>query len=198
MVVGWRISRPTVTSLRWWCLSALFVILVSLWFNAAHYTFKRRSEEWVLWPVTVRMFAPSYLSANNDEQIRFTVENMDSKAVDVAFRLINSGTLWDFPKQAENNNVYSGPIQSQEQIYRAVDLYLPASISQVYRMRGKDAGLNISGGLVSATPRTIPIPVQVAPILQAKQLADYCGIALFGLVIWLVRGLWDKIGERAR
>jgi len=144
------------------------------------------------------MFAPSYLSANNDEQIRFSVENMDSKAVDVAFRLINSGPLLNFPRLAGNNDVYSGPIQGQEQIYRPVDLYVPASISQVYRMRGKDAGLNISGGLVSATPRSIPIPVQVAPILRAKQLADYCGIALFGLVIWLVRELWDKIGQPTR
>jgi len=198
MVTTWRLSQPTLRSLKWWAGAAIFVVLLSFWFNAAYYTLKKERREWDLSLVKVRMFAPKFLSAGDDEQIRFSIENSAAQSVDVAVRLTNSGPLQNLTNLSQNNEVYLGSIKGGEQIYRQANLFVPSGVGQLNQMRHREIGLSISEEWLIGSPQSIPLPIHIAPIPRAKWLSYNLGIALAGLILWFTKELWDLIGEQSR
>src|ERR1043165_3081356 len=193
-------NRLTFQSLMRWGLSALIVVLFSFWFNAAFYTYQKYSDEWVIPPVKVRVFSPKYLSSEEDEQIGFSIENNDPAAsANVAFRLRNDGPLLNFPISSGNNELYTGVIQSPEQVYRQINLFFPYSINKIRDMRGRSLGLRLQGKVADSNPQFKELAMGISPIPYAKSLSQYLGLALFGLITWLAKELWEQaktVGKR--
>lgn len=191
-----RAARPRPQRLLWWLLTAVLVVMVSFWAFVAFYTIQKYSDHWQVPPVRVLVSSPKYLSANEEEEIRFAVENNHDSNVDVAFRLVNSSPLLGFLASEGTNVFYAGPVQSQEQVNRQLKIFFPLDISQANNVLGKVAGLALWGSVGNTPAQKIAdLPIGIAPIPWAKSLSNYLGTALAGLVLWLSKELWDQTKE---
>jgi hypothetical protein len=192
---------PASGRLRWWGLSAAFVIIFSFWLNTTHYALGKYSGDWSCNPpsVRVRILAPVNVSADEDEEIILSVENIGTDSVDVAFQLVNHGSSLNFPSSAGNNSFYSGPVAPREYIYRQMKVFFPSGVNQIYKMRGKPIGLSVLGCIPNTRDQTLELelPIRIAPIPRTRLISNYLGAVLVGLVIWLAKELWNLLATRA-
>jgi hypothetical protein len=98
----------------------------------------------------------------------------------------------NFPKSSGNNELYAGVLQNPEQVYRQINLFFPYSINKIRDMRGKSLGLRLQGKVTDSDFQFKDLAVGISPIPYAKSLSQYLGLALFGLITWLAKELWEQ------
>lgn len=187
-----RTAHPHRERLLLWILMAILVVLTSFWAFVSWFSIQRYFGQWEVPPVQVMIYAPQYLSANEDAEIRFAVANVQNRDVNVTFQLMNSGPSIAFLGLEESNVFYSGLVPSQKQINRQIIIFFPLDV----RILGKAAGLSLWGSIDNIPPEKVAdLPIGIAPIPWAKSLGNYLGALLAGLTVWLMKELWNQIKE---
>lgn len=183
--------RPKLL-LRWFLLAAL-VVVVSVWALATFYTIQKYSQSLSFSPIRALVFSPKYLSADEDEELRFAFENTSANTVDAIFRLENNGTLPGYLGLLESSIVYSGTVQSQEQINRQSKVFFHLDPARFGDLFSQVSQLSLAGSIDNSTAQKKNMDIYFAPIPWAKSLSNYSGTVLLGLVGLLFRELWDQV-----
>lgn len=178
--------------LRWLLLTAV-AIIVSVWALATFYAVQKYSESLSFTPIRALVFAPKYLSVNEDEEIRFALENPSTNPVSVIFGLENNSTLPGFLGLLESSLVYSGTIQSRQQINRQIKVFFHADLIQLGETFKQVPQLSLWGSTDNLPAEKKNLEIYFAPIPLARSLSNYLGTVLLGLVGLLFREAWDQV-----
>jgi multidrug efflux pump subunit AcrB len=175
--------------LRWRGVLLLFIILILLCALVGLYSLPSidfHSEDQGL---RVSVFAPQYVSADQEEEIRFAIENQTDNAADVTFNLIGDRNQMAFLARSGSNEFYSGQVRSKEQIDREVKVFFP-------RRLAKDAGLSVSGTKNKSGLKDIKLPIYIAPVPKAKALTYYLFAAWGALGLWISKEWWEQMKKQ--
>jgi hypothetical protein len=188
-----KLYSITPREMLWWELAALFIILLTVWCVTCYFAFKKYIDQYRISPVVISLVSSAYLSPNEDEEIRFALDNIDDKKSDVTLSMICDRSTLLFMGLSANNDIYKGTIQSREQVNRQMKIYFPFDITQGRTPLGKNARLSILGGLGNATSNVIAeLPISISPIPKNKYLASYLFAFLTGLTLWMAKEYWHK------
>lgn len=144
-----------------------FVSAISIWIFINFYTVPTYFREWQVSSVRVFLYSPLYLSVNDENVVRFALENTQDQVVNATVHLVNGGTVPSF-LGSENNVVYSGTIGGHEQINRQLLVFLPLSSN----MLGKMAGLGLRG-TVGDVSWARDLPIRIAPVPRIQSIGNY-------------------------
>ena len=194
-----RTAPSSPQRLLLWHLLAGLVVMLSLWAFVTWHTIQRYYDQWEISSVSFLVSSPKYISANEEEEMRIGVGNSRSNDVEVVFRLVNNGPLIGFLGVEKGNSIYSGSLQSQEQVNRQLKIFFPWDVNQANDVLGKIARLSLWGS-VDNTPlqKVADLEIMIAPVPWAKSISNYLGTALGGLVLWLSKELWDQAKESSK
>jgi len=172
----------------------VFLLLVGFWAFVTSYTIDSYSNEWQVGLVKVRIFAPKYLSPNEEEEIRFAVENFAPDHAKVAFKLKSDGNLMSFLGSPENNDFYAGKVEIQSQMSRSMKVFVPFDRHYPTQILNKPTGLSLWAGSDSGDLHWISnLPISTAPIPKAKAITIYLGALLGALALWMCKEFWEVV-----
>jgi hypothetical protein len=163
-----------------------FVSAISIWIFIYFYTVPTYFKEWHISSVKVFLYSPRYLSVNDENVVRFALENTQDQVVNATVQLVNGGTVPSF-LGSENNLLYSGPIRGHEQINRQLLVFLPLSSN----MLGKMAGLGLRG-TVGDVSWAEDLPIRIAPVPRIQSIGNYLE-GIFLAVVGSALGLINDI-----
>ena len=190
----WKNWFANIKKLRWRAIMLLFFLLFVFWAIVTSYTIDSYSNEWQVGLVKVRIFAPKYLSPNEEEEIRFAVENVAPDHAQVAFKLKSDGNLMSFLGSPENNDFYAGKVETQGQMSRNMKVFVPFDRHQKTQILNKPTGLSLWAGSGNGDLRLISdLPISTAPIPKAKAITSYLGALLAALFLWMCKELWEVV-----
>ncbi len=181
---------------RWFLLSAV-VVIVSVWAVTTFYAIQKYSAALSFSPIHALVFSPKYLSANEDEELRFAFENPSAIPVNVRFGLENNGALPGF-LGLESSTVYSGTVQSRQQIARQSKVFFYADSTRFGEMYNQASKLSLWASIDNSIIEKKNLEIYLAPIPLTRSLSNYFGTALLGLGGLLFRDLWDQIKKPTR
>jgi hypothetical protein len=172
----------------------LFLFLGGFWLLVASYTIDSYSNQWDVGSVKVRMFAPKYISPNEEEEIRFSVENGSSDQAQVTFKLVSDGPLMSFGASSENNDFYSGQIERKGQVNHQMKVFFPFDRHQPTPILNQGTGLSLWAAIGNAELQKIAnLPLNTAPIPKARAITNYLGALLAALVLWMCKEVWEQV-----
>ncbi len=174
-----------------WFLLATITVTVSIWAFLFSYTIQKYSVLFSFGSIRVLVFSPKYLSPNEEEGIRFAFENPNANAMAVTFRLENNSAIPGFVGLSDNNFIYSGVVESQQQINRQMKVFFYAGISQ--ELLHHVSRLTLWGRIDGSPAETKNLEIYLAPIPWARSLSNYLGAVLLGLGGFLWREAWDQV-----
>lgn len=174
-----------------WFLLATITVIVSIWAFLFSYTIQKYSVLFSFGSVRVLVFSPKYLSPNEDDEIRFAFENPTANSIDVTFRLDNNSGMPGFLGLLDNNVIYSGDVESQQQINRQMKVFFYTGIFQ--EPSHHVSRLILWGRVDDSPPETKKLEIYLAPIPWARSLSNRLGVVLLGLGGFLWREAWDQV-----
>ena len=164
-------------------LLAMFVVVISIWGFVSYYTFQTYTDELLLPRIKIWVSAPKYLSTNEEEEIRFAIENLDDKDIQANFLMVNGSSIKSFLGLDQSNILYSGKIKSQEQVNQHLNIFLPWESN-----RDEIIGFSLWGGIDGSEVQKIDdLEMGIAPVPWSRSLSNYLGITLVGLVFGLIK-----------
>lgn len=173
---------------RWFLLSAV-VVIVSAWAVTTFYAIQKYSAVLSFSPIRALVFSPKYLSPNEDEEFRFAFENPSADSVNVSFGLENNGALSGFLGLQESNIVYSGTLQSRQQVNRQSKVFFPMDLVRF----DQAPKLSLWASIPNAAVEKRDLEIYLAPIPLARSVSNYFGTVLLGLAGLLFRDLWEQV-----
>jgi|ERR1041385_2600163 hypothetical protein len=183
-----------IKRLRWQIVMSVFVLLLLFWAFVTSYTIESFSFERHIGNFKVRMFAPKYISPNQEEEIRFSVESGVTDKTHVAFKLKSDGKLMTFVGSPENNDFYSGTVEMQGQMARNMKVYVPFDRHQASKILNQPIGLSLWYGADSHDPQWIDnLSLMTAPVPMARAIQNYLGALLAALGLWMCKELWGQV-----
>jgi len=183
--------------LRWLLLAAVAIIF-SVWALATFYAIQKYSKSLSFSPIRALVFSPKYLSMNEDEEIRFAVENPSTNPITVTFGLENNSTLPGFLGLLESSTVYSGTVQSRQQINRQTKVFFYADLSRLGETFNQVPQLSLWGSIDNLPAEKKNLEIYFAPLPSARSLSNYLGTVLLGLLGLLFREAWDQVKKSGR
>ena len=172
----------------------VFILLGGFWAFVTSYTIDSYSNEWKVGQLKVRIFAPRYLSPNEDEEIRFSVENFAHDHSQVSFKLKSDGKLMSFVGSPENNDFYAGKVETNGQMTRTMKVFVPFDRNQSTQILNKPTGLSLWAGSDNGDLTWVSnLPISTAPIPKAKAITSYLGALLAALTLWMCKELWEQV-----
>lgn len=195
---NWKNWFANIKKLRWQAVMLVFLLLGSFWAFVTYYTIDSYSNEWQVEHVKVRMFAPMYLSPNEEEEIRFSVENFAPDYAQVAFKLKSDGNLMSFVGSPENNDFYAGRVEKQAQMTRSMKVFVPFDRHHLTQILNMPTGLSLWAGADNGDLKWISdLPISTAPVPKAKAITSYLGALLGALALWMCKELWEEAKPKA-
>lgn len=183
-----------IKRLRWQIVMSVFVLLFIFWAFVTSYTIESFSFERPVGNFKVRMFAPKYMSPNQEEEIRFSVESAAPDNAQVTFKLKSDGKLMSFVGSPENNDFYAGTIEMQGQMARNMKVYVPFDRHQASKILNQPIGLSLWYGTDSRDPQWIDnLSIMTAPVPMARAIQNYLGAFLAALGLWMCKELWERV-----
>lgn len=177
---------------RWFLLSAA-VVIVSAWSVTTFYAIQKYSAVLSFGPIRALVFSPKYLSINEDEEVRFAFENPSAIPVSVTFGLENNSTLPGFLGLQESSTIYSGTVQSRQQINRQAKVFFHADLTRLGETFNQVPQLSLWGSIDNSPAEKKNLEIYFASIPSARSLSNYLGTVLLGLVGLLFREAWDQV-----
>ena len=181
-------------SLLRWLLLTTVAVVVSIWAVATFYAIQKHSQLLLFTPVRVLVSSPKYLSAIEDEELRFAFENTSNRKVDVAFGLENDGTIPSFLGLQESNIVYAGSLRGREQINRQLKVSFvdQPPYGEIFNSLSQ---LSLWGSIGNSQIEKKNLAIYYAPIPWSKSLSNYLGTLLVALAGLLFREVWNQVKE---
>ncbi len=185
-----------------WLVVAIFVTVLGIWTFTSFYAIQKFTGQWQFQGLSVLVAAPRYISANDEDEIRFAVTNHKNMEVQVVFRLLNSPSLPSFlcsDLQNSMNILYAGTVRSQEQINQRCKILFPWDTSQPDTVLGRVAELSLWGGSNQTTLQKISdLPMVISPLPWNRSISLGLGPLLTGAVIYLGKQMWDQSKEEKK
>lgn len=135
------------------------------------------------------VYAPHYLSQNEDEELRFAIENTQSDDTQVSLLLTNSNAGIGFLGLNESNLIYSGTISPQQQINRQLKIFFPIDVKTL----GNLVNLNLLTRINQGPPSKTELQLDMSPIPYTRRLSALLGTAWIGVFGWLFKEEWNKL-----
>lgn len=180
----------------WTCVLAIFTTMICLWAFITRYTVQRYEGERDVYPVTVFITAPKYLSVDEDEEINLAIQNDSDVKTDATFRLVNSGPVIGLVALAESNKFYTGVVNKREHIYRQLKIRYPFHPDRNHAILNQPADLSLWGCTAKDTEQKIlDLDVRLAPIPRARWLSNLLGTALIGIMALLCHDSWKQLNS---
>lgn len=180
-----RMLSPARNLLRQVYLGCL-VITLSVWGFIFFYTYPVYVGQWLVSSVRISLHSPVYLSANDDNIIRISLENTENQPVNVVVRLSNDETIVGFWGK-ETNILFTGTVEAHEQINRQLLVFIPG----VDNILGNVTGLSLQG-VIGNAPLNEELPIRIAPIPKIKSIGNYLN-GIFLIVIGSAIGLLNDL-----
>jgi hypothetical protein len=189
-----RVLSLNIKKVRWWFVMGLFLLMTSFWLYVAWFALDRYSHRWKLNGMQVSVFAPKYISVNEEEEIRYSIENMEANQPDITLKLRSDGSMLSFLASPGSNNIYSGQVKRQEQINGNLKLFVPFDRNQPINTLNKVTGLSLWGvvGDGAESIKICDLPLGTAPIPMARSVMHYLGALLAALVLWMGKEVWEQ------
>jgi|YNPBryantNP2012_1023418.scaffolds.fasta_scaffold08999_2 hypothetical protein len=175
-----------------WILLATLVVVISIWGMIAPYAIEKYYAPVSLGPVRALVYSPKYLSANEDEEIRFAFENPSANPVIATFGLENNSALTGFLGLLESNIVYSGTVSSRQQINRQAKVFFYVTPVQFGEIDTRVPRLGLWASIDNSTFEKKNLDIYLAPIPLARSLSYYLGGILSGLGVFFLREMWNE------
>jgi hypothetical protein len=179
-------------------LAAVLVVVTLIGAVIGLFIFPRYAESVLFGSIRALVVSPKYISVYEDEELRFAFENPTATAVTVTFGLENNGILPGFLGLQESSTIYSGTIQSRQQINRQTKVFFHADLSQLGELSTRVPRLGLWGSIDDAPMEKKDLEIYLAPIPFARSLWNVLGTAFLGLAGLLVRELWNQWTEADR
>lgn len=135
------------------------------------------------------VYAPHYLSQNEDEELRFAIENTQSDDIQATLLLTNSDAGIGFLGLNESNLIYSGTISPQQQINRQLKIFFPIDVKTL----GNPVNLNLLTRINQGPPSKTELQLDMSPIPYTRRLSVLLGTAWVGVFGWLFKEEWNKL-----
>lgn len=148
--------------------------------------------------VSLSLYMPKYLAANDENLIRAAIENTGEYPVTVMVRLSNQGPPMSFVG-SETNTLYSGVVESHEQINRQLSIFVPLADGTLNHTVQMILQANING-----IPWEETLQFQIMPAPYLRSAARHLNALLLGLigsvVGWIIEEFRDTFrpSERQR
>jgi hypothetical protein len=181
-----------------WFLLAIITVTVSIWAFLFSYTIQKYSVLFSFGSIRVLVFSPKYLSPNEDEEIRFAFENPSANVVTVTFQLENASVLPGFLGLQESNTIYSGAIQSQQQINRDIKVFFGVNIPRWGELPTRISILSLLGSVENLPVEKKDLEIYLVPIPRARSISKYLSAILTGLGGLLFRETWEQAKKSVR
>lgn len=185
-------TRISPHRLLLWILLAALVVVISVWAMITPYAMEKYYASIPLDPIRALVYSPKYLSANEDEEIRFAFENSSANPVTVTLGLENNSTRTGFLGLQESNLVYSGTVFSRQQVNRQTKVFFFVDPSQLGNIDTQVSRLGLWASIDNARFEQKDLDIHLAPISQARSLSYYLGGILSGLGIFFLREMWNE------
>ncbi len=186
-------------NLKRWLVAAIFVALVGIWTFTSFYAIQKFTGQWQFQGMSVLIVAPRYISANDEDEVRFAVTNYKDMEARVEFRLLNSPSLPSLlcsDLQNFKNILYAGMVGSKEQINQRCKILFPWDTSQPDTVLGHVAELSLwGGGSQTALQKISDLPIAISPLPWNRSISVGLGPLLAGAVIYLGKQMWDQSKE---
>lgn len=160
-----------------------FVVAFSFWIFIFSYTYPVYVNQWQVSSLKISLHTPRYLSVNDENVIRISLENTHDQTVNANVRLTNDGTVISF-LGSETNVFYSGFIKGNSQVNRQLLVFIPLSDNVL----GNMTELRLHGNIENASWDK-KLPLRIAPIPNIKSIGNYLNgifLAAFGSAIGLI------------
>lgn len=178
----------------WIGVLSIFTVMICVWVYLAQYTVQRYEHEHDIYPITVFITAPKYLSADEDEEINFAIQNDSDAKAEAIFRLVNGGPVIGHVALADSNKFYAGAVDKREHIYRLLKVRYPYHPDRNHRILGQPANLSLWGCLAKDPEKKIfDLDVHLAPIPRARWLSNLLGTALIAIMALLCHDSWKQL-----
>jgi len=154
---------------------------------------QRYAESLLFGSIRALVFSPKYISLNEDEELRFAFENPTANAVTVTFGLENNSALPGFLGLQESSIIYSGTIQSRQQINRQTRVFFHTDLSRLGELSAQVPRLGLWGSIDGSPLEKKDLEIYFAPLPFARSLGNVLGTAFVGLTGLLAREVWDQL-----
>jgi hypothetical protein len=135
------------------------------------------------------VYAPHYLSQNEDEELRFAIENNQSNDTQVSLLLTNGNSGAAFLGLNESNLIYSGIIFPHQQINRQLKIFFPIDVKTL----GNPVSLYLLTSINQGPPSKTELQLDISPIPYTRRLSTLLGAAWIGVFSWLFKEEWNKL-----
>lgn len=180
-----------------WFLLAVLVVVISIWAVAMRYTVEKYWEPVQFDSIHTLVYAPKYLSPNEDEEIRLAFDNFSIKPVTVTFGLANSSSITGF-LGLESNIIYSGTIASRQQINRQARVFFYMEPARFGQVAPHIPRLRLWASTDNSPIEERELEIYLAPLPLARSLSYSLGGILSGLGIFLFREMWNESKKTVR
>ncbi len=185
---GFYFARPFGFLVAVWVVVTIIGILVAFFISP----FQRYTASFSFGSIRALVVSPKYISVNEDEELRFAFENPTANAVTVTFGLENNSALPGFLGLQESSTIYSGTIQSRQQINRQTKVFFHANVSQLRELSSRVSRLALWGSIDGSPVEKKDLEIYFAPIPFARWVGNVLGTAFLGVGGLLARELWDQ------
>lgn len=163
-----------------------------------YYTMDSFSRWWFVSPVSVSLSSQRYLSPNEEEEMRFAIDNSSLNDAKVIFRLLKGERLVQIRSENGDSTIYDGEMPSQTQVSR--NLKLVAMWDKGFLGKPIPAQLSLWGAAnndVATQERQVlkrieELPISILTIPNAKTIRNSFYVVVIGFVGWLIKLLWSR------
>jgi hypothetical protein len=164
------------------------------------YALPRHTETESRPPLIFLVSGHQYYSVNEEDEIRFGMQNSQASPVTVTLRASISGNLLVFIDQDGTNVIYDGSIQGKQEIVRKISILFPYDFNsgQVTKIFGQKAHVIFDGNINGKDIQPFELPIGIAPIPWYKQLFAGTLSTLGALVLWSLKEWFDEVKENRK
>lgn len=194
-----RLKISGRTKRRLIVLSCL-VQLIAVESYLLYYTVTTFSQHCTVVPVNVSLTSQSYISPEEEGEIRVAIDNSILNDTDVAFRIMKGARLVQIQSDTGDSTIFEGQLVGQTQVSRNLKILAmwektilgkpePAQLS-LWGTANKEIGPHIRPSL----ERVIDLPISILTIPKARMLRNslYAVVVIFGG--WLLKLFWGAFG----
>jgi hypothetical protein len=164
-----------------------------------YYTLDSFSRRWFVSPISVSLSSQSYLSPDEEEEVRIAIDNGLLNDAKVTFRLVKGERLVQIRSENGDSTIYDGQMPSQTQISRNLKLVamwdkgflgkpIPAQLS-LWGVANNEAATQERHVL----KRIEELPISILTIPKARTIRNSFYVVFLGFAGWLIKRLWGRV-----
>jgi len=187
--LGFYFSRSLGFLVAVWAMVIIIGVVIGFFTSPL----QRYAESLLFGSIRALVFSPKYISLNEDEELRFAFENPTTNAVTVTFGLENNSALPGFLGLQESNIIYSGTLQSRQQINRQTRVFFHTDLFRLGELSARVPRLGLWGSIDGLPIEKKDLEIYFAPLPFARALWNALVTVFAGLTGLLAREVWDQL-----